>query len=197
MSLKSEARKWLKAIKIYVEKHPYYVLLAGGLLLFLVFRKNITNVITTLTRNPTSGAFDIIKKWEGFYSKSYQDTGGVWTIGYGTIQYKNGSPVAAGQTITQADALSELQYEVAEKTRFMNTYLIGITLTNNQYDALISFAYNVGLSAFKSSTLFKKIKANPNDTSIKEEFLRWSYDNGIYVQGLNNRRQDEAKLYFS
>ena len=67
----------------------------------------------------------------------------------------------------------------------------------NQFDALVSFAYNLGNGALKGSTLLKKVNANPNDIAIKKEFLKWVNAGGKRLQGLVNRRTEEANLYFS
>jgi lysozyme len=70
-------------------------------------------------------------------------------------------------------------------------------ITQNQFDALVSFAYNVGTGALKKSTLLKKVNANPNDKFIESQFLIWNKVNGVPVKGLTLRRQEESKLYFS
>lgn len=71
------------------------------------------------------------------------------------------------------------------------------TITQNQYNALVSFAYNLGSAALKSSTLMKKVLANPNDPTIEKEFNKWVNAGGKRVQGLVERRDDEVKMYFS
>lgn len=73
----------------------------------------------------------------------------------------------------------------------------GVTLRQQQFDALVSFTYNVGVGAFGSSTLLKKVQAWPDDPTIRDEFMRWVYVNGVVSQGLVNRRQKEADFYFS
>jgi lysozyme len=70
-------------------------------------------------------------------------------------------------------------------------------LTQNQFNALVSFAYNVGTGAFSTSTLLKKVNANPNDLTIRNEFARWTRANGKIVNGLVNRRKKESDVYFS
>ena len=73
----------------------------------------------------------------------------------------------------------------------------GVTLKQQQFDALVSFTYNVGTGAFSTSTLLAKVRVNPNDPTIRDEFMRWVYVNGVVSQGLVNRRQAEADYYFS
>ena len=70
-------------------------------------------------------------------------------------------------------------------------------ISQGQFDALVSFAYNVGLNALRNSTLIKKVNKNPSDPSIAKEFLKWNKVNGKALQGLTRRREAEAKLYFS
>lgn len=71
------------------------------------------------------------------------------------------------------------------------------TLTQNQFDALVSFTFNLGEGSLKSSTLLKKVNANPSDTTISSEFLKWNKAGGKVIDGLTKRRQAEAKLYFA
>lgn len=133
---------------------------------------------------------------EGVKYKAYKDTGGVWTIGRGITYYEDGTKVKSGDVITKE----------REQKLFMNTLnsyvnnvnkVIKKSLTQNQFNALVSFCYNIGVSAFNSSTLVKKVNINPNDPNIRSQFMRWVYDNGEKVQGLVNRRTKEADLYFS
>lgn len=74
--------------------------------------------------------------------------------------------------------------------------LVKKPITQNQLNALTSFAYNVGSGALASSTLLKKVNVNPNDITIRNEFLRWNKANGVALKGLTNRRIKEADLYF-
>jgi lysozyme len=144
---------------------------------------------------------DLIKFFEGFRSKSYQDIAGIWTIGYGSTMWTDGSKVKSGQIISEPDAMKLLQWEVKNKTAVINSLTEKISLTQNQYDALCSFVYNVGVGGFGKSTMLKKMKLNPNDPTIRAEFLKWNKitKNGVKVEseGLTNRRNKEADLYFS
>lgn len=72
-----------------------------------------------------------------------------------------------------------------------------MTLRQQQFDALVSFTYNIGTSAFSTSTLLKKVRVWPDDPTIRDEFMRWVYVNGQVNQGLVNRREKEADFYFS
>lgn len=74
---------------------------------------------------------------------------------------------------------------------------LNLILRQCQWDAIVSFVFNVGIGNFKSSTLLAKIRINPDDNSIMDEFLRWVYANGKVMKGLQKRRLAEMKLYFS
>jgi lysozyme len=149
------------------------------------------------------GCINLIKSFEGFSSNAYHgevDPPGVDTIGYGTIlyppTYMEGKRVKVGDPmINTAKATEFLKWEVMKKTEGVDM-LIRDDLTVNQFGALVSFAYNVGLGALKGSTLRKKVNANPNDPTIRAEFMKWDMANGAHIKGLARRRQAEADLYF-
>lgn len=138
----------------------------------------------------TNRGIELIKRHEGCRLKAYKCPAGVWTIGYGHTQ-----GVFDGKTITQDEAERLLLNDL---TRFeLGVRNIVGDLTDNKIDALVSFAYNVGLQAFQTSTLCRKVKANPNDTSIRNEFMRWVFAGKTKLKGLEKRRKDEADLYFA
>lgn len=139
----------------------------------------------------SSEGINLIKKFEGCRLTAYQDVVGVWTIGYGHT-----GDVWYGQKITQQEADQLLAYDLQKFERGVSLYTSGVILTQNQFDSLVSFAYNCGLANLKSSTLLRKIKANPNDEKIIDEFRKWVYANHKVVKGLVNRREEEAKFYF-
>ena len=123
----------------------------------------------------------------------------MWTIGYGTIKYPNGTAVKEGDVITQQEADDIFAYQV-DTDYAPNVDLLvtsDVPINQDQFDALVSFTYNVGVNAFSDSTLLKKVKVDPNDPTIRDEFMRWVYVNGVVVQGLVNRRQKEADYYFN
>lgn len=138
----------------------------------------------------------LIKHYESCRLEAYQDGGGVWTIGYGNTYYENGQQVKGGDKIPQWRA-DELFSKVAAGYAGRLTGIVeGINLKSYQFDALVSFSWNVGISAFESSTLLKVIRNNPNALkSINTQFMRWIYDNGIAIKGLINRRESESWLY--
>ena len=132
----------------------------------------------------------LIKEFEGLRLKAYQCLGGVWTIGYGHT-----AGVKPGMLITKAQAEEYLKADLIAFERYLNG--LGLALNQNQFDALVSFIYNVGTGNFSSSTLLRKVRANPQDNSIMDEFLRWVYSKGRVLPGLQRRRLAEMKLYFS
>jgi lysozyme len=142
---------------------------------------------------PSKKGIDLIKKFEGFRDKSYLCSASVPTIGYGTTVWGDGKKVKLGEVVTLKLA-EELLLNTLTK---MCKCLDGITLNQNQYDALASFIYNVGVGAFNRSQLKKLVIVNPNDEAIREQFMRWKKAGGKVSQGLINRRTSEANLYFS
>ena len=132
----------------------------------------------------------LIKEFEGLRLKAYKCPGGVWTIGYGHT-----AGVKSGMVITEAQAEEYLKADLIAFERYLNG--LGLALNQNQFDALVSFIYNVGTGNFSNSTLLRKVRANPQDNSIMDEFLRWVYSKGRVLPGLQRRRLAEMKLYFS
>ena len=132
----------------------------------------------------------LIKEFEGLRLKAYKCPGGVWTIGYGHT-----AGVKSGMVITEAQAEEYLKADLIAFERYLNG--LGLALNQNQFDALVSFIYNVGTGNFSSSTLLRKVRENPQDNSIVDEFLRWVYSKGRVLPGLQRRRLAEMKLYFS
>jgi len=137
---------------------------------------------------------------------AYQDTGGVWTIGIGTIRYFGGRKVAKGDCITVDKAYELLRFDLKQTVIDIDALTVD-SINQNQFDALVSFGYNVGSSqidgpygptgGYKNSTLRRVINQNPNDfEAIIPQFLRWKYDNGVAYNGLLRRRQAEAWLYW-
>jgi len=139
---------------------------------------------------------ELIKSFEGFSAKPYRCPAGVPTIGYGATYYTSVRKVTmADAAITKAEATVLLANMLGSYERAVDTYCID-TITQNQFDALVSFAYNLGTGALKSSTLLKKVNADPNDPIIRAEFMKWVNAGGVTLAGLVRRRHDEADLYF-
>lgn len=144
-----------------------------------------------------------IASFEAFRSKPYLDIAGIPTIGYGATYYENGKKVTlkdAPITPERALELKSFHVQVAEKA--VNK-LVTSVLNQNQFDALVSFTYNLGAGALASSTLLKKVNVNPYDPSIENEFKKWVNARNPRTgkleksNGLIRRRQEEASVYFS
>ena len=136
---------------------------------------------------------NLIKKHEGLRLKAYKCPAGVWTIGYGHTL-----GVRPWSIITEAQAEQKLREDVVVAERAVDQlYYLWVELKQCQYDALVSFIFNIGVNAFKQSALRKKVVCNPADPLIRLEFERWVYVDGKKLPGLITRRNDEAELYFS
>lgn len=140
---------------------------------------------------PSQNCINLIKRFEGCRLKAYKCPAAIWTIGYGTTRYPDGKPVKEGEEISLYRAESLLTYDV---NKFASH--IKVNVNQNQFDALVSFAYNVGVGAFNGSTLKKLVVANPGDKLIRNQFMRWVAKGSAYTKGLTNRRKAEADLYF-
>lgn len=133
--------------------------------------------------------------FEGCKLTAYQCPAKVWTIGWGNTFYPDKTPVKQGDVITQeqANALFET---------VMNNFALGVKkcltkeVNENQFSALVCFAYNVGIGSLQKSTLLKKININPNDETIAGEFAKWTKAGGKVLLGLVRRRKAESDLYF-
>ena len=142
----------------------------------------------------SQNCIDLIKKYEGFKPKSYLCPAGVPTIGFGSTFWTDGSRVKLGQEITMENAEKLVIYYLANVAHFIPE------VNQNQFDSLCSFIYNVGVANFRKSTLLKKVKENPDDPSIRDEFMKWTLARvrGAMksLPGLVKRRTAEADLYF-
>jgi lysozyme len=139
--------------------------------------------------------WDILKTSESCELQAYMDPGGVWTIGWGNTHYMDGSPVKPGDTLTQDQADKLLEQSVPGYEEPVRQ-LVTSNINNFQYSALVDFTYNEGPQRLLTSTLLKKVNANPEDPTIRDEFMKWVYDNGQKLSGLVLRREKEADLYF-
>ena len=140
-------------------------------------------------------AIDIIKEFEGCQLQSYLCPAKVWTIGWGTTIYPNGEKVKQGETITQEQAETYLNDTIQKvKDQLLK---LKLRLNINQFEALTSFIYNIGIGQFKTSTLYAKAIINPNDPAIKNQFRRWDKSGGKVLNGLVKRRIIESNLYFT
>lgn len=143
-------------------------------------------------KTSTSG-INLIKQFEGKRLVAYQDSVGVWTIGFGTIKYPNGQRVKSGDTCTDVQAETYLKNDLVKFENAINR-LVKVNLNQNQFDALASFTYNLGETNLANSTLLKKINAK-DFKGAADEFLKWVNAGGKRLQGLVNRRNAERSLF--
>ncbi len=138
----------------------------------------------------------IIRKYEGLRLQAYICPSGLATIGFGATFYENGTRVQLGDKISRDRADQLLFFQVK---LFSNEVRLTIksNINDNQLGALVSFCFNVGGAAFGKSTLAKKVNANPSDSTIRNEFMRWTRGGGKVLPGLVKRREDEANLYYA
>lgn len=137
----------------------------------------------------------LIASFEGLRLKAYLCPAGVPTIGYGST-YLHGRKVTLGMTCTKEEALEQFTQDLAKFERDVTASLGMTRLTQQQFDAVVSFCYNCGTGAFRRSTLKRKIVANPsNFDGIKAEFAKWNKAGGVVSKGLSRRRATEAAWY--
>lgn len=147
----------------------------------------------TLTTSPEGRK--LITMREGNKLQAYQDSGGVWTIGVGHTTAAGDPAVHKGMTISAIESDDILARDLQSVEKSIRQ-LVAVTLSQNMFDALVSFVFNVGAGAFASSTLLRKI--NQRDfLGAADEFLKWNKVNGVAVQGLTNRRQSERSQFIS
>jgi len=165
----------------------------------------------TLTKYKTSElGVKLIQYYEGLNKVlpdgrigSYLCPAKVWTIGWGSTIYPNGQKVGSKDIITKERAKEVFLWHLSLFERDVNS-LVKNNISQCQFDALVSFAYNVGsdidvdliAEGLGDSTLLKKVNNNPNDLTIEQEFLRWNKAGGKVLNGLTKRRRTEATLYF-
>ena len=138
----------------------------------------------------SQNGIDLIKKYEGCKLRAYKCPAGVPTIGYGHTQ-----GVKMGMTITQAQAEAFLKDDIKPLEGVLNA--MGINYTQNQFDALSDFIFNLGVGNFNSSTLKKKIIAKASDVEIAEQIIKWVNVGGKPLLGLKKRRVEEANMFLN
>lgn len=137
----------------------------------------------------------LIKQFEGCKLTAYQDSVGVWTIGYGWTQPVDGKPIRAGMTIKQETAERLLKTGLVSYESDV-CRLVKVGLTQGQFDALVSFTYNLGARSLSTSTLLRKLNAG-DYAGAADEFLRWNKAGGKVLNGLTRRREAERALFLS
>jgi len=132
----------------------------------------------------------VIKSHEGFKKKAYKCPAGVWTIGFGSTV-----GVTEGMVITEQKAIEMLQKHLVSVENDLTN--LKLAINQNQFDALVSFIYNIGIGAFRKSGILRTIRANANSPVIRTQFSEWVNGGGKILPGLVRRRADESTLYFS
>jgi len=140
----------------------------------------------------------LLKEFEGLRLNAYKCSAGVATIGYGSTYYPDKSNVKMGDVLRdKLEAEVLLINTLVDYDIYVSKYTKSVKLTQYQFDALVCFAFNVGLGNLSKSTLLKMVLANPNDPKITPEFAKWNKAGGKVLQGLVKRRAKEAQLYFT
>lgn len=139
---------------------------------------------------------NLVKEFEGLRLQAYQDSVGVWTIGYGTTAAAGvGIAPKAGMKITEADAEHYLRAGL-EKFAAQVAPLIKVPVTGNEFGACLSLAYNIGPGAFARSSVLRKLNAGDKAGAAKA-FALWNKAGGKVLAGLTRRRAAEAALFLS
>ncbi len=138
-----------------------------------------------------NGGITFIKNFESCRLSSYKDSKGVWTVGWG----HTGKDVDSSTTFTQMQADIAFVNDASKAVNAVNN-LVKQIISQNEFNALVSFVYNVGEGNFKSSTLLKELN-NGNYVAAANEFPKWNHSGGIVVNGLTKRRLAEKSLFES
>ncbi len=146
-----------------------------------------------MSKVTSSEGLNLIKGFEGKRLTSYDDGVGVWTIGFGTIKYPNGVRVKKGDTCTEQQAEDYLRNDLSVFESAVNR-LVKAKITQNQFDALVSFTYNLGETNLSKSTLLKKLNAGDYQGAA-DQFLVWNKAGGKVMKGLVRRREAERALF--
>ncbi|MDE6491213.1 MAG: lysozyme [Muribaculaceae bacterium] len=136
---------------------------------------------------------DLIMQWEGFRAKAYRCPSGVLTVGYG----HTGAEITPETTVTTDEATGMLLADIRNVERCIASMSdgAGVVLTQHQFDALVSLAFNIGSTRLRRSMLWRKISINAPTDEITREFRRWVYAGGKIMPGLVKRREREASIY--
>jgi len=140
----------------------------------------------------SQNGIELIKSFEGCVLTGYPDVGGVPTVGYGST----GPDVYIGMKITQAEAERRLAKELEHFENGVSN-LVKVAINQNEFDALVSFSFNVGLGSFQRSTLLRTLNDRADKNLVASEFLRWNKVDGKPVEGLTRRRKAEQALFLT
>ena len=157
-------------------------------------RVQVQAELGTTSRHINERGLALIKAFEGLHLQAYKDAVGIWTIGWGHtgIVHQDGS-VHEGRTITEEQAEELLKYDLRNFERAV-ARLVTVPLDDDQFAALVSFAFNLGEGNLQKSTLLKKLNAG-DYASAAEEFGKWNQAGGQVLAGLVRRRESEQRLF--
>ena len=143
-----------------------------------------------------ANGYKLIQDFEGLSLVPYLCKAKVATIGWGNVFYPSGIKVTMQDKPISLATASWMFRTIADRFAVDVDKLIKANINQNQFNAIASLAYNIGIGATAKSTLLKKVNINPNDPTIAAEFAKWNKAGGKVVNGLTKRRAIEAKLYF-
>jgi lysozyme len=141
--------------------------------------------------------YKLLMGFEGLSLKPYLCSAGVPTIAYGSTFYPSGKKVTMQDSPINLSTANWMLKETADKFAVDVNKLIKANLNQNQFNAIVSISYNIGLAGLAKSSLLKKVNTNPSDPTIRNSFLIWNKGGGKVLDGLTKRRTKEANLYFS
>lgn len=136
---------------------------------------------------------NLVRHFEGMYLRGYKCPANVWTIGYGHTGLVDGKPIHGNMIITEEKAIELLQQDMAVFENAVKDS-VKVPLTQNQFDALVSFAFNVGAGALRKSTLLRLLNQGKYE-EVPAQFLRWNKGGGKVLAGLTRRRKAEGHLF--
>lgn len=145
---------------------------------------------------PSNNCYNLIKKYEGFSAKPYKCSAGVPTIGYGSTFYLNGNKVTMKDSPISEEVALSILFSVVEDFSKKVEKLLKVSVNQNQFDALVDFAYNLGIGNLQKSTLLKLIN-NKDFVGASKQFKLWNKANGKALNGLTKRRKEEEELFQS
>ncbi|WP_017402108.1 MULTISPECIES: lysozyme [Acinetobacter] len=155
--------------------------------------KAADDLVTRSSMTTSQIGINLITSFEDLRLNAYDDGVGVWTIGKGTTVYPNGVKVKKGDVCTMEQAKTFFAHDLKRFENAVNSALT-VVVNQNQFDALVSLAYNIGEKAFKTSTLVKKLNAG-DYSGAADQFKVWNIGGGRVLKGLVHRRAAEAELF--
>ena len=143
--------------------------------------------------NTSDAGLKLIRQFEGLRLKAYRCPAGIWTIGYGHTSAAGAPEVRENMRISREEAEAILKRDLAQFEDAVSS-MVKVPLTENQFDTLVSFAFNCGIAALRRSTLLKRVNAGAFD-AVPAELMKWTRADGKELPGLVRRRRAEAALW--